>query len=143
MLLSLCRGFCLRCPHGSRICYNCAMEEIDFESDSFEDIVAKDGRYHARAYAVLMDVVRSLDTTGKHFSAIEILDLFKERVLDQYGPLSYTVLSEWGLKSCEDIGEMMFNLAEGRRVSKDNDDSIEHFTGGYDFSEVFLGPFAI
>ena len=33
------------------------MEEIDFESDTFEDIVAKDGRYNARAYALLMDVI--------------------------------------------------------------------------------------
>ena len=35
-------------------------DEIDFEADKFEDIVAKDARYDGRAYAVLMDVVRYL-----------------------------------------------------------------------------------
>jgi len=52
------------------------------------------------------------------------------------------VLTEWGLKDCTDIGEMMFNLAEGRRVDKDENDTPESFANGYDFRETFLGPYA-
>jgi len=118
------------------------MEEIDFERDGFEDIVAKDGRYEARAYALLMDVIHYLSEGEKHFSGEDILDEFKERALDQYGPMTYTVLTEWGLKDCTDIGEMMFNLAEGRRVDKDENDTPESFANGYDFRETFLGPYA-
>lgn len=117
------------------------MDEIDFDADSFEDIVAKDRRYDARAYALLMDVVHYLGMDGKHMDAEGIMDEFKERALDQYGPLSYTVLTEWGLKSCEDLGEMMFNLADARRVQKDENDTPEAFLGGYDFRETFLGPY--
>ena len=117
------------------------MEEIDFASDTFEDIVARDSRYHARAYALLMDVIHYLGEGGRHMGAAEILDEFKERTLDQYGPLAFTVLSEWGVNGCEDIGEMMFNLTEGRRIRKDEDDTPESFLGGYDFKEAFLGPF--
>ena len=119
------------------------MEEIDFESDTFEDIVAKDGRYNARAYALLMDVIHYLGEGGKRMGAADILEEFKERALDQYGPLTYTVLTEWGVGSCEDIGEMMFNLTEGHRVRKDEDDTPESFLGGYDFKETFLGPYAV
>jgi len=117
------------------------MDEIDFESDGFEDVVAKDPRYNARAYALLMDVIHYLGANGKHMGAEDILDEFRERTLDQYGPMSYTVLSEWGLTRCEDIGEMMFNLVEARRVAKDENDSPEGFVGGYDFKEAFLGPY--
>jgi uncharacterized repeat protein (TIGR04138 family) len=117
------------------------MDEIDFDADSFEDLVAKDSRYDARAYALLMDVVHYLGMDGKHMDAEGIMDEFKERTLDQYGPLSYTVLTEWGLKSCEDLGEMMFNLADARRVQKDESDTPEAFLGGYDFRETFLGPY--
>ena len=117
------------------------MEEIDFESDSFDDIVAKDSRYDGRAYALLMDVVHYLGKDGKHMSAAEIMDEFRETALDQFGPLAYRVLTEWGLKSCEDIGEMMFNLAEFHRVKRDENDTLEGFVGGYDFEEAFLGPF--
>ena len=119
------------------------MDEIDFGSDSFEDIVAKDGRYAPRAYALLMDVIHYLGKDGKHMSAEDIMDEFKERTLDQYGPLSYTVLTEWGLTRCEDLGEMMFNLADFHRVRRDPDDSPESFIGGYDFEETFLAPYQV
>jgi len=117
------------------------MEEIDFEADSFADIVAKDSRYDARAYALLMDCVHFLCRDGKHISGADILDEFKERALDQYGPMTYTVLTEWGLHCTEDIGEMMFNLTEASRVNKDENDTPESFVGGYDFTEVFFNPY--
>ena len=118
------------------------MDEIDFASDDFADIVAKDDRYDGRAYALLMDVVHYLSTeAGKHVSAAEILDEFKERALDQYGPMTYTVLTEWGVACTEDLGEMMFNLVEHHRIRKDDSDSQEDFSCGYDFKEIFLGPY--
>lgn len=117
------------------------MEEIDFESDSFEDIVAKDNRYDARAYALLMDVVKFLGECKNHVSGEDILEEFKERTLDQYGPMAYTVLTEWGVTRCEDIGEMMFNLSDAKRVRKDENDTPESFVGGYDFKEAFQGPY--
>ena len=120
------------------------MEEIDFGSDAFEDVVAKDSRYDARAYALLMDVVHYLSgEEDRHCSGEDILDEFKERALDQYGPLTYTVLTEWGLHCTEDIGEMMFNLTEANRVLKDENDTPESFVGGYDFKETFLGPYQV
>ena len=118
------------------------MDEIDFESDGFGDVVAKDPRYDARAYALLMDVIRYLGENGKHMGAEDILDEFRERTLDQYGPMSYTVLSEWGVTRCEDIGEMMSNFVESRRVRQDENDSLEDFANGFDFREAFLLPFA-
>lgn len=120
------------------------MDSIDFHSDRFEDIAAKDRRYDPRAYALLMDVVRYLGGNGDgHMSAGDVLEEFKERTLDQYGPLSMAVLSEWGVKSCEDIGEMMFNLVESRRIGRDEGDSPEAFAGGYDFHEAFETVFEV
>jgi len=118
------------------------MEEIDFGSDTFEDVVAKDPRYQARGYALLMDVVFFLlREREKSVSGEEILEEFKERALDQYGPMTYTVLTEWGITCTEDIGEMMFNLTEGRRLNKDSNDTPESFANGYDFKETFLDPY--
>ncbi len=119
------------------------MDAIDFDSDSFSDIVAKDGRYQARAYALLMDVVHFLGMSGKHMSAADIMDEFENRTLDLYGPLAYTVLREWGVTKCEDIGEMMVNLAETHRVKRDPGDTPDDFVGGYDFREAFLGPYEV
>ena len=117
------------------------MEDIDFESDSFADITGKDSRYDARAYALLMDCVHFLGKERGHMSSYDVMHEFKERALDQYGPMAYTVLTEWGVTVTEDIGEMMFNLAEHHRVRRDPDDTPDSFAGGYDFEEAFLGPY--
>lgn len=117
------------------------MDEIDFSSDSFADITAKDARFAPRAYALLVDVVRYLGENGAHMTGEDVLDEFRERALDQYGPMAYTVLTEWGVKRCEDVGEMMFNLVESRRIGRDEGDTPEAFADGYDFREAFLGPY--
>ena len=120
------------------------MQEIDFESDDFADIVAKDSRFDARAYALLMDVIHYLGgEADRHMTGGDILEEFKERALDQYGPLTYTVLTEWGVTCTEDVGEMMFNLTESGRIHKDENDTPESFAGGYDFKETFLGPYQV
>lgn len=116
--------------------------EIDFGQDAFADIIAKDVRYSARAYALLMEVIHTLGLEGRHMTGEQILEEFRELTLDQYGPLSFSVLREWGVTRCEDIGEMMMSLVESRRIHKDEEDSFESFAGGYDFDETFLGPFA-
>lgn len=117
------------------------MENIDLDKDSFADILGKDKRYAPRAYALLMAAVQSFGGSDAHFSGEDVMEEFKEIALDEFGPLAYTVLTEWGVKRCEDIGEMMMNLAESGRVHKDDDDSTEAFACGYDFQEAFLGPF--
>ncbi len=118
------------------------MEEIDFNADDFSDLVAKDKRYPARAYAVLMTAINSLtEEKNASYSATDILDAFHDIVLDQYGPLSYALLTEWGITCTEDVGEMVFNLVESKRIRSDEHDSAEGFANGYDFKEEFLMPY--
>ena len=120
--------------------YYVAMEEIDFESDRFDDICARDRRYDRKAYAILMEAFRSAAKNGNAESS-EIMDEFKETSLDQYGPMTYSVLNSLGVKDCVDIGEMMMNLVESGRIAKGDNDNYEDFRSGYDFKEEFLGPY--
>lgn len=119
------------------------MDELDFERDAFKDITERDPRYNARAYTLLMDVVNYLIRERKGASSAAILEEFRERTLDLYGPMSITVLSEWGLTKTEDIGEMMANLVKSGRLRQEKDDQFEDFAGGYDFREAFFGPYDI
>ena len=118
------------------------MDEVNFNADDFSDILAKDARFAARAYAFLLAVVHNLSRERNgSIPGEDILEEFKEFALDQYGPLAYTVLTEWGLSRTEDIGEMMFNLVEAHRVERDENDTAEAFANGYDFKETFSGPY--
>ena len=120
------------------------MRDVDYDRDSFQDIIAKDKRFDHRAYALLSEVVHDLlEAKHEHIRAADILEEFKEQALDLFGPMSYTVLTEWGLTKTEDVGEMIFNLVESGRLTRDESDSPDEFAGVYDFREAFLEPYQV
>ena len=114
--------------------------KIDWNADNFADIIKEDDRYDPRAYALLLAVVEGVH---EHISGTELLERFRDFVLDEYGPMSYAVLADWGVNSCIDVGEMVFNLVETKRLGKTERDSRADFIGGYDFREAFLGPYEV
>ena len=65
----------------------------------------------------------------------------REYALKEYGPVAKRVLSEWGINECIDFGHIVFNLVNEGLLGKTDEDSIEDFSGGYDFTEAFLHPF--
>jgi uncharacterized repeat protein (TIGR04138 family) len=55
--------------------------------------------------------------------------------------MTVTVLHEWGVRGCEDFGEIVFNMVESHLLAKTRNDTREDFKGGYDFDEAFRKPF--
>ena len=116
--------------------------EIHYETDNFADILAKDSRFGPRAYDFILQVIAEASADAKgHVTGMELLDYFRDLALDAYGPLAYTVLSDWGVHSCEDGGAIVFNLYDTKRIGKTDSDSPADFIGGFNFREEFLGPY--
>ena len=124
------------------------MAKFDFES-AVAAAVAKDPRYHADGYAFVRD---ALDYTIKktraqpgihdrHVSGQEVLEGFRLLALEQFGPMALTVLHEWGIRRCEDVGQIVFNLIEQGIFGRSPTDSKEDFRGLYDFDRAFSDPF--
>jgi len=78
---------------------------------------------------------------GRHVSGQELLAGIREFALEQYGPMAFTVLDRWGVRKCEDFGEIVFNLVEYGVLGKTEQDRREDFATGYDFREAFVHPF--
>jgi uncharacterized repeat protein (TIGR04138 family) len=125
------------------------MQKIGF-AEALDSIVASDPRYQRDAYAFLRD---ALDFTTKqqkkvkgvsvrHVTGPELLDGVRQYALKEFGPLVMTVFDSWGIHSCEDIGNMVFNLIGAGVFGKTEEDSIEDFKNVYDFEEAFMKPFA-
>jgi uncharacterized repeat protein (TIGR04138 family) len=125
------------------------MQKIGF-AEALDSIVATDPRYQRDAYAFLRD---ALDFTTKqqkkvkgvsvrHVTGPELLDGVRQYALKEFGPLVMTVFDNWGIHSCEDIGNMVFNLIGAGVFGKTEEDSIEDFKNVYDFGEAFVKPFA-
>jgi len=77
----------------------------------------------------------------QHISGAQLLDGFRVYTLDQFGPMSMTVLESWGLHETMDVGAIIFNMVEHGVLGKTEKDSMEDFKNVYEFSEVFEKPF--
>ena len=124
------------------------MQEINFD-EALEAILAKDKRFAREAYLFVRE---ALDFTQKlilkenrgqirHVSGQELLDGIRQYALQQFGPMVVTVFEEWGVKSCRDFGEIVFNMVEASLLAKTEKDSRDDFQNGYDFTDAFRKPF--
>jgi uncharacterized repeat protein (TIGR04138 family) len=55
--------------------------------------------------------------------------------------MALTTLDMWGIRQGEDVGNIVYNLIDVGYFGKNEGDTIEDFSGGYDFEEAFLRPF--
>lgn len=124
------------------------MHEATFE-EGLEQILAKDLRYHRDAYHFVRE---ALDFTQKcivkenrgqlrHVTVVELLGGIREFALAQFGPMAITVLAEWGIHTCRDFGEIVFNMVDIGMLAKTEHDRREDSESGYDFDEAFRKPF--
>jgi uncharacterized repeat protein (TIGR04138 family) len=129
---------------------------------TLEQILQKDPRYHRDAYQFVREALdytqkaapKSTKQEGRpaevrkgrapeeqHVTGQELLVGIRSFTLESFGPMAMTVLQEWGIRRCEDFGEIVFNMVEHNLLGKTEHDSREDFKGGYDFDEVFRKPF--
>lgn len=136
------------------------MHEVTFE-EFVEKIYVKDSRYARDVYRFVREaldftqnaVVRTTkEKRGRsseakpgepirHVSGQELLNGIREYALKEFGPMVPTVFEEWGVCSCADFGEIVFNMVEIGLLAKTENDSREDFKNGYDFDEAFRNPF--
>ncbi|MDB6056179.1 MAG: hypothetical protein JWO95_23 [Verrucomicrobiales bacterium] len=124
------------------------MQPVEFEQ-VIRAIVERDPRYKREAY---MFVREALDYTQKmlgkptpdeirHVTGRDLLEGIRHYSIDQFGPMVPTVLGEWGIRDCEDVGEVVFNMVEANLLAKTETDSRADFKGVYDFDDTFAKPF--
>ncbi len=73
--------------------------------------------------------------------ARELLEGIRGYALEAFGPMTMTVLAEWNIHTCDDVGEIVFNMIAHKLASKTDSDSRDDFKNGYDFFEAFRKPF--
>jgi len=128
------------------------MQDLEF-TEIVGLICKEDSRFDRKAYTfvrqALDQTVKDLkrknpERTGKsqHVTGAELLQGIRSYALDQYGPLTKTVLNQWGVTRCSDFGDIVFNLIEYNVFSKTENDRREDFSDLYDFDEAFVRPFA-
>jgi uncharacterized repeat protein (TIGR04138 family) len=124
------------------------MHDISFE-EALHRMRTKDPRYLGDAYLFVRE---ALDYTQRsamgpsrdrpsHVSGQQLLQGIRRFALAQYGPMALTLLQEWGIYSCRDFGQIVFNMVDVGWLTKTDSDTMADFEGGYDFYEAFRLPF--
>ena len=115
---------------------------------AIEQIRAKDSRYPREAYYFVREALdhtkKKLDKQRRknlHVSGQELLAGIRDFGLAEFGPMAMAVFEEWGIKSCEDFGEIVFNMVEIGLLATTEKDSRKDFASGYEFWEAFRKPF--
>jgi len=125
------------------------MQKIGF-TEAVDSIIARDDRYDSEAYAFVRDALdytiklrkkTSKDDARRHVSGQELLEGVRQYALKEFGPMVTTVFTYWGIRNCEDIGHIVFNLINEGIFGKSEHDTIEDFKGGFDFRDAFVSPF--
>lgn len=73
----------------------------------------------------------------RHVSGQQLSLGLRDYAIEQYGLLARTVLESWSVRRSEDFGRMVFAMVEAGLLRKTEEDSIEDFTGVFDFDESF------
>ncbi len=117
---------------------------------TLDKIIENDPRYQKDAYLFVKDALeftqnrlgkKSIINEERHITGKELLEGIREYALSLYGPMTITVFEEWGVRSCEDFGEIVFNMVNARLLSKTENDTKEDFKSIYTFEEAFRKPF--
>ncbi len=124
------------------------MQTVNFE-DALKKIVDANPRYHRDAYVFLREALEFTQRDRpkkekeniRHVSGNELLNGIRDYALQEYGPMALTVLDEWGIRACEDFGEIVFIMIDHHLLAKNANDSRDDFKGGYDFQDAFRKPF--
>jgi uncharacterized repeat protein (TIGR04138 family) len=105
-----------------------------------ESIVHEDTRYHPQSYIFMMEALAHAQRrlkSPRHVSGLELLNSVRLLLIQQFGPMTLTVLDFWGIKSSEDFGNIVFNLVDKGVLSKTEEDDMAHFRDAFDFQKVF------
>ncbi|MCX7819534.1 MAG: hypothetical protein N2652_10085 [Kiritimatiellae bacterium] len=121
---------------------------VDFD-EAVARIRARDSRYREEAYQFLREaldreVERRQPRSGQaliHLNGREVCHAVRTLALERFGPMAQRVLDHWGIRSTEDIGELVFHLVREQVLLASPDDKPEDFVAVYDFDEAFRFPF--
>ncbi|MFZ4576133.1 MAG: Minf_1886 family protein [Phycisphaerales bacterium] len=121
------------------------MSEINFPE--WQDLKPKAGKFPPAAFLFVRDGLAHTvklvhgeeggEGDSRHVTGHQLCLGLRDFALIQYGRLARTVLRRWTIESTDDFGRIVYAMVEAGIMRKNEDDSLEHFRGVFDFDEAF------
>jgi uncharacterized repeat protein (TIGR04138 family) len=133
---------------------------MSFFNPKLAEVVKRDPRYSYEAYEFLQQALsHTLQQLGReptpetventaaepkhHVTGPELLEGVRSLALREFGLMARTVFHMWGIRKTDDFGEMVFNLVEGKLMSKAPNDRREDFCDIFDLDEALVNNYHI
>ena len=122
------------------------------------ELVRRDPRFAYEAYEFVFDALdHTLTRLGRkpqvqadaaaevelHVTATELLEGACELAQREFGLMARVVLSMWGIRRTDDIGELVFNLIDANLMNRGDDDRRDDFNGVFDLPRALSEGYAI
>lgn len=120
------------------------------------EIARGDARYDYHAYEFVCDAVSFTQErlgrmpevdddpdTDYHVSGTELVRGACELAVQEFGMMAPLVFRQWGVRSTDDIGSIVFNLIRAERLSKSDRDDPEDFHDLFDLEKALCEGFAL
>lgn len=117
----------------------------DFES-AFRDIQTRDPRFARDAYLFVFEALHHTQRRLKrqhHVTGQELVEGLRALGLKRFGFLAKTVFHEWGVRTTDDFGRIVFNLVDANLMGRQESDTSDDFAGGFDFTAAFEDGFTL
>ncbi len=118
--------------------------------DAVDELRARGSRFAREAYvfvvAALGETVRALpadrlaDAERRHLSGRELSEGVVRIAREEFGALAPMVFQEWGVRSTEDIGAIVFELVAAGQLSARPEDTIADFRNRGDLLAALAEP---
>lgn len=115
------------------------------------ELARREPRYSYEAYQFVCDAVNfTQERLGRveepsddaHVNGEELLRGACEFAVQEYGLMAPVVFKLWGIRTSDDIGEMVFRLIEAEKLSKSENDAPDDFRGMCDLEKMLANEFA-
>lgn len=129
---------------------------------AMRDLLRDDPRYKLDAYQFIRESLQyaheNLDKIGplgygesdqpdadtpRHLTGQQLCEACRLYAIDQFGYLAKMVLSNWGLNTTSDFGELVYNLIRIEQMRKSESDNRADFDDVYSFEEAFQPHFEL
>ncbi|TWU42999.1 hypothetical protein Q31b_20340 [Novipirellula aureliae] len=118
--------------------YQFIRESLHFAQENFDLLAKAAVKSDTSAETSIEPLPEPTHVTGQ-----QLCEACRLYAIDQYGYLAKMVLSNWGIHSTSDFGELVYNLIRIEQMRKSESDRREDFDDVYDFENAFEPDFEI
>lgn len=116
------------------------MSQLAFKDGVMERILLRERRFREPAYLFLLaalEYAQSRLEVRRHMSGRELAVACRDLARERYGVMAQDVLEHWGVRSTEDLGDVVFTLVDLGLLVTAPGDTRADFVGVFDFDETF------